>query len=87
MFKSTGLSYRGSRFNSEQPHGCSRLSVIPIPEDPVSSSGLHKQMHGAQIDMQTKDPCTVIKRKKSTLTVGVLVVTLGLGRVADCLSG
>lgn len=78
---------RGSRFNSEHPPGCLRLPVIPIQEDPVSSSGLHKQMHDAQIDMQTEHPCTVIKLKKVYTECGCLAMTLGLGQVAECLSG
>jgi hypothetical protein len=73
------VSYRGFRFTSEHPHGGSLLSVIPISEDPVSSSGLHKQMHGAQIDVQTEHPCTVNKNKKVYIECGCL------GQVAECL--
>ena len=35
--KSTGCFSRGPGFNSQDPHGSSQPSVIPVPEDPTHS--------------------------------------------------
>jgi hypothetical protein len=40
VVKSTGCSSRGTRFSPQHPHGGSYPSIIPIPKDLKTSSGL-----------------------------------------------
>jgi hypothetical protein len=40
MVKSTGCSSRRPRFNSQQPHGDSQLSLVSTPRDSMLSSCL-----------------------------------------------
>lgn len=39
--KGTGSSSRGPRFSSQHPNGSSQTPVIPIPDNPIPSAGLH----------------------------------------------
>lgn len=53
--RDTGRSYRASGLDSQYPHGSSRLSGTPVPEDPTPSSGLHRYQTGNQCsDIRTK---------------------------------
>lgn len=40
VIKSNDCSSRGRGFKSQQPHGSSQLSTMPVPGNPTSSSGL-----------------------------------------------
>lgn len=47
----SSCSSKGSRFNSQHPHGGSQPSVTPVLRDPTPSSGLHRnQAHTWYID-------------------------------------
>lgn len=54
--RSTGCSYRESRFCFQQPHGSSHPSIIPIPKDLTSSldSKVTRLTHSAYAYMQEK---------------------------------
>lgn len=66
MAKSTGLFSRGPGFNLQDPHGCTQLSVTPVPADPTFSSvhrrhqaymwytDLHTDNHACKIKIQFK---------------------------------
>jgi hypothetical protein len=63
--KST-CSLRGTKLDSQQPHGGSQPSVTPVPGDPVPSTyALHK--HDAHTSMQSKHTHTIFKNLRNTL--------------------
>lgn len=65
MVQNTGCSHVDTKFDSWNPYGGSKSAVIPVPEDPMPSSGLQMAPDPDVIHRHTYRQSPIhIKKKK-----------------------